>query len=316
MSVLRNRFLSTSSLLLDPREPTNDGTGTQDDGGQQGGGDADDDGNTSTETGEDAGGGGAAGDVNDDGAVEDGDGAGDDEDPDLADLPPEVRARAKAAIDKRVARETGWRDRQIDRLHAKKRAAEAEVEAASQIVGRRGDGTAVPVPENLTAAQIEERAKVLAQNMTAQQQYDNNANDADARGQSIYKDKWKSTMAKLPKLGGVEINDMVDILNTDKPHVVLFSLADPDTYERVMALPPARRRNEFVKLSMLDEPKATKVVQRESKRPGDVTQPVNPVNNGRRTAASSVDLMSDKIDDAAWYAARNATRRKKFSSVD
>lgn len=317
MSILRNRFLSTSSFLLDPREPTNDGTGAQ---GDQNGGD-----DTSGQ--DDGAQDGAADDTGaqDDSGADDGDSDGDtggvdeggdaeDDDPDLADLPPEVRAKAKAAIEKRVARETGWRDRQIDKLHAKRRQAEEDVAAAGAIVNRRADGAA-PAPENLTQAQIEDRAKVLATNMTAQQEYDRNANDADARGIAVYKGNWKTTMAKLPKLGGVDINDMVDILNTDKPHVVLYSLADPETYERVMALPPARRRNEFVKLSLKEEPKV-KVVQRESQRPGNVTPPVNPVNGGRRTAAAQVNLADDKVADDVWYATRNATRRKKFSAVD
>lgn len=317
MSFLRNKCLSTSSFLLGPNDPPNGGDGQQDDAG---GNDTNDDGDAGGENGldnelTDAGAGGEG----DDGDGDDGDDTGgdaDDDDPDLADLPPEVRAKAKAAIEKRVARETGWRDRQLNKLHAKVRTAQEDVNAAGEIVGRR---TAAPaagdVPANLTAAQIEERAQALAKNMTAQQQYDQNANDADAKGVSAYGDKWKSTMAKLPRLGGVEINDMVDILNTDQPHVVLFSLADPDTYERVMALPPARRRNEFVKLSLKEAPKP-KTVQRESKRPGDVTPPVTPINNGRRTAAAQVNLNDDKVSDDAWYAARNATRRKKFSSVD
>lgn len=312
MSFLRNKFLSTSSFLSDPRDPATDREAAAND--QQQVDDANDDAGDDT--------GAEAGEVNDEGEVAEGEGDddtggdADDDDPDLADLPPEVRAKAKAAIEKRVARETGWRDRQLNKLHAKVRTAQEDVNAAGEIVGRR---TAAPaagdVPANLTAAQIEERAQALAKNMTAQQQYDQNANDADAKGVSTYGDKWKSTMAKLPRLGGVEINDMVDILNTDQPHVVLFSLADPDTYERVMALPPARRRNEFVKLSLKEAPKP-KTVQRESKRPGDVTPPVTPINNGRRTAAAQVNLNDDKVSDDAWYAARNATRRKKFSSVD
>lgn len=310
MNILRNRFLHTASFLSAPDDPPA--------GGKKPLAEA-------VDSVEDAGGDDAhgaenleAGAVGEDDEVAEGDedpeaGTDEDDDPDLADLPPEVRAKAKAAIEKRVARETGWRDRQIDRLHAKRRSAEEDVRAAEAVVSRRAGETAVP--ENLTQAQIEERAQVLAKTMTEQQQYDQNANDADTRGVSVYGDKWRSTMAKLPKLGGVDLADMVDILNTDQPHVVLFSLADPDTYERVMALPPARRRNEFVKLAMKDAPKTrAAVVESTSKRPGDSPAPVRPIQNGRKTAAQAVNLADDKLSDEAWYEARNATRRKKFSN--
>lgn len=314
MNILRNRFLGTASFLSAPDDPSAGGKkplalSVED---VTGAAQTDGDDDVSDDTG--AGVGGDAGDAGDD---EDGDGEGgdasgdEDDDPDLADLPAEVRAKAKAAIERRVARETGWRDRQIDRLHAKRRSAEEDVRAAEAVVGRRADGTTA-APGNPTDAQIEERAQVLAKNMSAQAQYDQNANDADARGSSVYGDKWRTTMGKLPKLGGVDVADMVDILNTDQPHVVLFSLADPETYERVMALPPARRRNEFVKLSLKEAPKA-RSVQTESKRPGNSARPVVPLGGGRKTAAQRVDLADDNLSDDDWYTARNATRRKKFS---
>lgn len=313
MNIFRNRFLNTTALLLDPREPTGKDTTLNEDVGAEDDGDAGSD--VGAEAGQDVGatGGDQDGDEPGGTGVDDKSGADADDDPDLADLPPEVRAKAKAAIQKRVAQETGWRDRQIDRLHAKRRSAEGDAQAAAAIVARQGTGAAAP--ENLTATQIEERAKELAKGISAQDQYDRDANDADARGRSIYGNKWKTTMAQLPKLGGVDVSDMVDILNTDKPHVVLFSLANPEVYERVMELPPARRRNEFVKLSMQDEPKPPRTAAPESKRPGDAPRPVVPVGGGRRVAAQQVNLYDDKADDDAWYEARNATRRKKFSDA-
>lgn len=308
MNIFRNRFLGTTSFLSAPdnlpagsKKPLAEAVASVEDAGDDNGGD-------------DAGGGeNGTGDVEAAGEDGDSDSGGEDDagdDPDLADLPPEVRAKARAAIEKRLARETGWRDRQLSKLHAQKRSAEEDVRAAETIAGRRADGAAAP--ENLTQAQIEERAQALARNMSAQAQYDQNANDADARGKAAYGDKWGSTMSKLPKLGGLEVNDMVDILNTDQPHVVLYSLADPETYERVMALPPARRRNEFVKLSLKEAPKVRGAIT-ESKRPGDSPAPVRVVNGGRKVAAQAVNLADDKLDDETWYAARNATRRKKFS---
>lgn len=308
MSILRNRFLNTASFLSGPDDPPNGGegndkptvlnenVGAEDDTGTESGGEGDTSGETETEAGSAS--------------------SGDDEDDidtELADLPPEARAKAKAALQKRLAKETGWRDRQLDRLYRKNREKDENVRALEQIADPARRPAAKP-GENLTAEQIEDRAKVLAGQMTAQERYDTACNDTDTRGRDAYGDKWKSSLEKLPKLGGVEIGDMTDIMSTEQPHVVLYQLSDPDTYDRVMSLPPARRRTEFVKLSLKEAPKPRKVEAGESKRPADGQEaPIRPINNGRKAAAQTVNLYDDKVPDEAWYAARNATRRKKFS---
>lgn len=317
MNILRNRFLNTAAFLSAPDDPPAGGKkpvvlGMEDVTDSDDSGDVAEDGQNTGDAGDDAS--GDDGDGEEDSGSDDKPAAGaDDDDPDLAELPPEVRAKAKAVMDKRILRETGWRDRQIDRLYAKRRLAEAETEAASVIVANRAAGGGA-APENLTQAQIEQRATELAKGMTAQQQYDRDANDADARGASAYGDKWRTSMAQIPKLGGLAVHDMVDILNTDQPHVVLYSLTDPEVYERVMALSPARRRNEFVKLSLKEAPKP-RVATGETRRPGAAPPPVVPVGGGRRVAAQQVNLHDDKTPDDKWYEARNATRRKKFSEV-
>lgn len=233
-----------------------------------------------------------------------------DDDPDLADLPPEVRAKAKAAIEKKVAKETAWRDKQIDRLYRKTRETKEDVKALETIADPARRAASDP---NRRFTQDEVQAE--AQRLTAQQQYDRDANNADAEGKKAYGDKWGTALSKLPKLGGVDVNDMVDILATDQPHVVLYHLSNPDEYERVMGLPPARRRNEFVKLSLKEAPKA-RVKTEDSLEPSNAPPPVRPISNGRRVAAQTVDLYNDKVDDDAWYAARNNSRRKKFSNVE
>lgn len=305
--LLRNRFLNTASFLSAPNDLPSDGKkpvgevvgSVEETGDDDVGGDDQD-----------------AGEVGDGGAIaggdEDPDGAGDDDDPDedddpdLAGFTPEQRKKIQAKIDK----ETRWRDRQLERTHAKRRSAEEDVRAAAAI------NAGVKPGENLTDEQIEERARVLAGQLSAQERYDNASNETHANGLKAYGDKWNKTLAKLPKLGGLDKPDMDDILATDHPEVVLFSLSDPDTYDRVMTLPPAKRRTEIIKLGMKEPPKRAKAGDKESKRPGDVTAPVRPVNGGRQVAAQSVNLYDPNLqDDDAWYAARNATRRKKFSDV-
>lgn len=307
MNVLRNRFLNTTALLFDPREPT--GGAQQDDTGDAGDDVGDDTGAEAEQDAGDAGDGAESDGDGEDGGFDDGSDAGAD-DPDLADLPPEVRVKARAAIERGIAKETGWRDRRIAKLHARNRSAQEDVTALETIAdpARRSAQQQEDPNRKFTAEDV----KTEAARLRAQDDYDTKANDTDAQGVATYRDKWKTTMAKLPKLGGIDVNDMVDILNTDQPHVVLFQLADPEIYERVMALSPARRRNEFVKLSLKEVPKPRAVIG-ESKRPGAAPAPVVPVGSGRRVAAQQVDLHNDKIPDDAWYEARNATRRKKFS---
>jgi hypothetical protein len=93
--------------------------------------------------------------------------------------------------------------------------------------------------------------------------------------------------------------------------------ADPDEYERVMALPPAKRNNAFVKLGLKEPPKkANKENTQESLRPGDGPAPPRHLQRGgRQQAAQTVNLYDDKVEDDRWYEERNKTRRRKFSNA-
>lgn len=312
--LLKRRFLGTASFLFGPNDPPgggqqqgdgNDGNGAQDDNDPGSAGAAD---GEAGEGGEDQGDGeGADGDGADDESGEEG-GEADEED-DLAGLTPEQRAKVQARLD----REIGWRDRQINKLYGKTRQAREDVRTAQTIVEGANAGDPNDPNRKFTRAEVEAEAQRIA----ATTQYDNDANAADAKGRQIYGDKWTKQLARIPTMGGIDTPDMVDILATDKPHVVLYSLAsDPNEFERIMALPPARRRNEFVKLSMKPEPKKAQAPGKESQRPSGATPPVRPVNGGRQVAAQRINLYDDKADDDAWYRARNEQRRKKFTTVE
>ena len=130
------------------------------------------------------------------------------------------------------------------------------------------------------------------------------------------KDRWEGSLQKITRMGGIDIQDMQAVLATDNPHVVMHHLsADPDEYDRVMRLPPARRATEFVKISLKGEPpkKGAKPAPGQQSR---ATPPVTPVSGNRGMAAKRPNLYDDKMDDDAWYATRNASRRKKFSGVE
>lgn len=314
MNMLRNRFLGTSAQLL---AAAGEGDGT---GGEQGkptvlkedvGAEDDDNGGSNGAEGE-------GGTVEGDGGAGEGEGepgAGDDdEDPDLAELPPEMREKAKKALERRLAKETGWRDRQIDRLHRQKRETQEDNRALTTIAdpARR----AAPVAgeqKTFTEADVEQRAS----QKLAQDRYDQGCIDTDSAGREYFtKEGWDQRTGKLAKLGGVNVEDMISILATDNPAMVIDQLAaDPDAYERVMALPPARRNNEFVKMGLKAPPKKAKAVE-ESLRPGETPPPPRRLQgSGRQVSAQTVNLYEDKVEDEKWYEERNKTRRKKFSNV-
>lgn len=302
---LRNRFLSTASFLpmadgegnggggqSNDTDPPNDatlqgddqqgaeGASTDDDSGDNGGDEGSDD---------DSGGEGGSGD--------------DDDELDLDSLPPEIKRK----VAKTIERETTWRDRQIDRLYRKNREAQGENESLRTIASRQPGDDQQPAQQ----PQTPEAVQIAAQQLRMQEKYNEDSNRADEDGRKTYGDKWSRALDRLPKMGGVNINDMVDILATDNPHVVLYSLgSNPELYDRVMNMPPARRRNEFVKMGMVQAPPTT------SKTPSKAPPPVNQLKGNRAVSAQRVDLADEKIPDDKWYEERNRTRRKKFSNVE
>lgn len=302
--MLRNRFLNSTAWFLAPE----DGSGSGGEAGGNAGGSADASTQNGSPTGDEGKGhveGNQQADADDETGVATDDGEVDDEDDDFADL--NLSPEQKAAVQAKLERETRWRDRQIDRLHAKRRNAEADAEAAAAIAaGRVKPGEAA----TLTPEQI----RIEAQRLNIQERYDADCNAADAAGRAAYGEKWGKALEKLPKMGGIEVPDMVNIMATDNPASVLYALgSNPDEYDRIMALPPARRATEFVKLGLKPLPKSGD--KKDSKRPSTAAAPVTPITGGRATAAKSVNLYDDKVSDDDWYRVRNETRAKKFSNV-
>ena len=305
--MFRNRFLSSTAFFLKPDDGAGAGGGqgndkdpktaaseqVQENGAGEGADDdaGSDDGDAGDE--EDGDGGDGAGEGDDDA----GGGADEDDDP-LAGLTPEQRAK--------VEKEIRWRDKQINRLTGKRRNAEEDVQAARTIVEKNA-GKGEPLSED----EIERRAN----QKVAKQTYDQACDTTDSSGRTAFGRKWGDATDKLRKMGGIDLEDMAKIvLSTDHPETVLYTLGnDPDEYERVMGLPPAKRFSEFVKIGLKAPPKKD---TKESKRPGEQSAPPRTINGGsRKTAAQTVDLYKDNVEDDAWYAQRNATRRKKFSNV-
>lgn len=297
----RDRFLGSSSVLtLDPRDPDgedqNDVVAQDDDVSGDDDAGADDQTDDESAEGEEDG-----GDDNDD-AEASGEKDEDDEEVDLESLPPDVRRKVEKAIEAKLKKETAWRDKQISKLHTRNRNAAEDNKALKKI--------AESLPANATEEQIAQAAAQL----TAQQRYDEDTRMLDANGRKEYKGKWGPALDQLKNMGGIDVQDMIGINATDAPHTVLYAIAtDNELYERLTALPPAKRQTEFVKLSLKAAPKQGKS---SSGAPSRAAPPVTPVSGTRATAAKKVNLLDDKVSDEDWYRARNAQRRKKFTHVE
>ena len=315
MNLLRNRFLGTAAFLSmadgdggtqqQQDDPGKDGgaKGADDVTGKDAGQDGDDDGAAGGDQGDDDG----AGDGDDDGA---GDG---DEDP-LAGLSEEQRKKIEARMAREVEKETRWRDRQIGRLQRQRTEAREDNRALETIAnGQRGSQPSPGAKKVFTEDDVQRQAQII----NAQDRYDEGCTNTDAAGRGYFgTEGWNKATNKLKQLGGVSVEDMMSILNTDHPAMVIQGLsADPDEYERIMALPPAKRNTAFVKLGLVEPPKKGKA-EPESKRPGGQPPPPRGLSGGsRQVAAQTTNLYDDKLDDDKWYEERNKNRRKKFSSA-
>jgi hypothetical protein len=311
MNVFRSRLLNTAAFVsaaaseggTQEQKPTvlKEDVGAEDDSGAGGTTDQDQQQNE----------GGSDGDAGEGGDDQD----QQQEEDELAGLTPEQRAKVEA----KIAKETTWRDRQIDRLHRQKRQVQEDNRALETIADparRTAPAAQQQSGKTYTEAEVAQRAA----QQVAQDRYDQGCADTDAAGKAAFggADNWNKITDRLSKIGGVYVEDMQAIIATDHPEMVLHALSsDPDLYERVMALPPARRNNEFVKLGLKAPPKRAAAATEESLRPGEAPPPPRRVQgSGQRVAAQKVDLYDDKVSDDAWYEERNKTRRKKFTNVN
>lgn len=278
---MMGKWLGTTRFYF---APPGEGSGAADSGDDNGGGDDNNDTNDDDSGDDDAG---------DDASANLDGGEGDDD-------------NKKPAANASPQEKQDWRDRQIDRQHRRIKDMERENATLRAIAEGRAnpDGTpktpaaAAPAPSSkpaLTEADVETRAQQLA----AQNQYDADCNAAYAKGKDAFED-WEDQLKRLPKLGGIDPATMVNILATDNPEQVIYTLAsNPEEYERVMELPMAKRANALTKLGM-KKPK-------EIKRPSDAPNPPDKVT-GRRVPAGKVDLSDDNVPDEDWYAERERQR--------
>jgi hypothetical protein len=139
----------------------------------------------------------------------------------------------------------------------------------------------------MTDTEIQRAAQALRE----QERFEEQLKSTNAAGEASYGKDWGKVLDKLSTFGEIDPADFATILNSDDPAKVLYEIGnDPAEYQRVMVLPPAKRKIELVKISIKETPKAS--------------PPPPP-------AAPKADL-SDKTDDADWFAARKKQKEERF----
>lgn len=210
-----------------------------------------------------------------------------------------------------------WRDRQISRQHRKladkeREAAELRQQLAdAQALLERHNGGQPPAGTAVAPAarpDIPAAVEAAAERIVSQRDYDSQCNAAFNSGKKEYGAKWNEALDRLTQLGGVDGATMTGILATDDPAKVLYTLgSNPDEYERVMDLPPARRLAEFVKIGI-------KTVPKPKPKPSKAPAPVEGIE--RRAVANNDEakLYDPKTNDEDWYKIRAAQKATRFAA--
>lgn len=238
-------------------------------------------------------------------------------DPPPADPPaadPPAAAASEGGEPPDPERETRWRDREISRKHAQLKERERQMEdlrreneSLRAIAERRpaadppADGETPPAARPATPDTAAVRAE--AERIVAQDNYTRDCNAADAAARKEFgADKWSEAVNRLTQLGGVKVEDMVQVLATDNPARVLYELGtNPEAYQKIMDMSPARRMNEFAKIATAVAPK---------KKVSEAPAPVDPVRGGG--GGRTGDGLDDELEDDQWYKNRAAQKREKF----
>jgi len=246
-----------------------------------------------------------------DGSSDDADSDDADDDSDDEDDKPDANASKADKAD--------WRDRQLAKQHRKiqegiRRAAELEAENATLRAIAEGRDPKDPPPAKKPAAASSDpdpvaTAKAQIRNEDAQAKFDADCNAAYATGKGRYKKDWDTKLARLPILGGIDNSTMEYIVASDDPAKVLYTMAsDPDEYERIMGLPPAKRATAIAKLGIPDKPAP--------KGASNAPQPVTPIGRNATPSGKRInpaDPKSDSVPDEEWFAARERQRQERFA---
>jgi hypothetical protein len=139
-------------------------------------------------------------------------------------------------------------------------------------------------------AEADRRAEIKAQTVSFQRDFNSAVESAN---KAYGRDKVNEAIARISELGGLDVDHLNLVLATDDPAKVLFDLGSkPEEFQRIMELPYARRAVEFTKMGLKTETPAPRVSR--------TAPPVEPLGG---SGGSADNRYSDKVDDAAWFAA-------------
>lgn len=143
-----------------------------------------------------------------------------------------------------------------------------------------------------TQAEVQaEAARIAADN-----EFKRDFNGAYEAGAGKFgKAKMDEAIGRISELGGMDYDHLQMVLATDEPGKVLYELgAKPEEFQRIMDLPFNRRVAEFVKMGLKTAAAPA------PKKPSGTPPPVEPIGG---LGGVADDRYSEKIDDAAWFAA-------------
>jgi hypothetical protein len=160
-------------------------------------------------------------------------------------------------------------------------------------------------PRTLTQADVEARAAQIAEERVRQQQaqaeaqvFNQRCNDVFAEGTKTFGPGFQEAIGNLNMAGVISADNTAIVqaaLDTDNAAAILHHLGqDPAEAVRLASMPPVRLGMELAKISaQLNKPADPAPI---SKAP----KPIAPVAGDR--ARDNVDIYSDDVDDASWFA--------------
>jgi hypothetical protein len=197
-----------------------------------------------------------------------------------------------------------WFEQRIGQLSAQKREKEEENLRLRQELEaiRRGKSAAEegdekkPVSADAVERLATEKALQIAQGIAAQQAFAQRCNAVAMEGQKEFTDFGERVQLINQVAGGAVPDEFLEaVLETDKPHSVLYALgADPEKAMEILSLPPIKQAAALVKFeAQMSKPKPR------SKAPA----PITPQVGGGGKTTTSLDDTNLPIDQ--WMKLRN-----------
>lgn len=321
---IRERLLG--SEFIQPNWDTGDGGGGAPSG--DGGGDAPPAGDAPPPAGD-----APAGDAGPSGDEPKGDAGGKDDppaDPPVTPHKPDWRDRQLAKKNEKI-KELETKAERVERLERELAELRARAEATSGGAGGgQPHGEQPPAPtgdapqrhqfrsEAEFQQAVKEEATRLAKDEAAKTVFMQQFDGMVAAGKTQFKDNWDKAVANLHQMGDLDGADVQRILaatdGLDTAARVIYTLgAQPEQYERIMALDPIKQVAEFTKLGLAAKAPAPK-------KPSDAPAPIEPI--GSRNSKDNVSLTGTDADgdlnkstaeaEREWY--RRRAEQKKAAT--